>query len=104
MLFTKGDLVYYSTSDGIAYKSVTSPTEATVLVEGMTIITNKIGYDYFESGNLKNLYFYAQRVYEESEDDTTDSDTTEAEDTNYYLYTVSARAATTPQILGKTVV
>ncbi len=104
VLFTKGDLVYYSTSDGIAYKSVTSPTEATVLVEGMTIITNKIGYDYFESGNLKNLYFYAQRVYEESEDDTTDSDTTEAEDTNYYLYTVSARAATTPQILGKTVV
>ena len=105
LLFVSGDLVYYSTSDGIAYKSVSSPTEETKLVEGLTIIADKIGYDFYESGNLKNLYFYAQRIYLEDDEDSTESttDTEENDDTNYYLYMISASSQSTPQLLGKTV-
>lgn len=105
LLFVSGDLVYYSTSDGIAYKSVSSPTEETKLVEGLTIIADKIGYDFYESGNLKNLYFYAQRIYLEDDEDSTEStsETEENDDTNYYLYMISASSQSTPQLLGKTV-
>lgn len=102
ILFVSGDLVYYSTSDGIAYKSVSTPIEETKLVEGLTIISNKIGYDYYESGNLKNLYFYSQRIYAEQDEDST-TDETENDDANYYLYMISASVSSTPQLLGATV-
>lgn len=105
ILFVNKDFVFFSTESGISYKSVMTPSETTTLVSDMTIISTKIGYERFESGNLKNIYFYAQRVYEETDevaDETTDSE--EETDTNYYLYKLSFTAQTTPQLLGKTVV
>ena len=105
ILFVNKDFVFFSTESGISYKSVMTPSETTTLVSDMTIISTKIGYERFESGNLKNIYFYAQRVYEETDevtDETTDSE--EETDTNYYLYKLSFTAQTTPQLLSKTVV
>ena len=105
ILFVNKDFVFFSTESGISYKSVMTPSETTTLVSDMTIISTKIGYERFESGNLKNIYFYAQRVYEETDevtDETTDAE--EETDTNYYLYKLSFTAQTAPQLLGKTVV
>lgn len=102
ILFVNKDFVFFSTESGISYKSVMTPSETTTLVSDMTIISTKIGYERFESGNLKNIYFYAQRVYEETDETTTDSE--EETDTNYYLYKLSFTAQTAPQLLGKTVV
>ena len=102
ILFVNKDFVFFSTDSGISYKSVMTPSETTTLVSDMTIISTKIGYERFESGNLKNIYFYAQRVYEETDETTTDSE--EETDTNYYLYKLSFTAQTAPQLLGKTVV
>ncbi len=105
ILFVNKDFVFFSTESGISYKSVMTPSETTTLVSDMTIISTKIGYERFESGNLKNIYFYAQRVYEETDevtDETTDAE--EETDTNYYLYKLSFTAQTTPQLLSKTVV
>ncbi len=105
ILFVNKDFVFFSTESGISYKSVMTPSETTTLVSDMTIISTKIGYERFESGNLKNIYFYAQRVYEETDevtDETTDAE--EETDTNYYLYKLSFTALVSPQLLGKTVV
>ena len=105
ILFVNKDFVFFSTDSGISYKSVMTPSETTTLVSDMTIISTKIGYERFESGNLKNIYFYAQRVYEETDevtDETTDAE--EETDTNYYLYKLSFTALVSPQLLGKTVV
>ena len=102
ILFVNKDFVFFSTDSGISYKSVMTPSETTTLVSDMTIISTKIGYERFESGNLKNIYFYAQRVYEETDETTTDSE--EETDTNYYLYKLSFTALVSPQLLGKTVV
>ncbi len=101
ILFVNNDLVFYSTEDGISYKSVIEPDVEKVLVDGMKIISDKIGYDNYESGNLKNVYFYAQRVYEQNEDG---EGSEEAQtDTNYYLYQISFSSQSGPKLLGKTI-
>lgn len=101
VLFVNNDLVFFSTEDGISYLSVLKPEETKVLVDGMTIISDKVGYEIFESGNLKNVYFYAQRVYDQSEDAQTSTE--DQTDTNYYLYQVSFATQTNPKLLGKTI-
>ncbi len=97
ILFTYGDLVYYSTTNGISYFSL-SNQQATNVVENMTINGEKIGYDFYKDGSLKNIYFYAQRVY--AEDDETAED---ERDTNYYLYTKYADGQGQARLMGKTV-
>lgn len=97
ILFTHGDLVYYSTSNGISSKSVATG-EVNNIVEGMTNVGAKVGYDFYESGNLKNLYFYAQREY--AEDDETEED---ARDTNIYLYMIAANGLGEVKLVGQTV-
>ncbi len=89
LLLVYGDLVYYSTSEGINYKVISSG-EVVNVVSDMTIETSKLGYDFYETEqgakpNLKNIYFYAQREY--AEDDETEE---EERDTGKYLYTVAA--------------
>lgn len=84
VLLAFGDYVYYSTDASISFKTI-STGEVTTLVEDLTIQSDKIGYDYYDSGNLKNIYFFAQREYAE-DDETAEED----RDTAYYLYTVSA--------------
>ena len=71
---------------------------ATNVVENMTINGEKIGYDFYKDGSLKNIYFYAQRVY--AEDDETAED---ERDTNYYLYTKYADGQGQARLMGKTV-
>ncbi len=97
ILFTYADLVYYSTSDGISYKSVATG-ETKVVVSGMTIVADKVGYDYYENGDLRNIFFYAERVY--AEDDETP---TEERDTNKYLYMKDAMLDDSVRLVGKTV-
>lgn len=100
VLFVNNDLVFYSTENGISYKSVIMPNETKTLVDEMTIISDKVGYEKHESGNLKNIYFYAQRVYDQSEENQTSEE--EQTDTNYYLYQISFSSPTSPKLLGKT--
>ncbi len=97
ILFTHGDMVYYSTSNGISSKSVATG-EVVNVVEGMTNVGAKVGYDFYESGNLRNLYFYAQREYAE-DDETEEAD----RDTNVYLYMTAASGLEEAKLAGKTV-
>lgn len=96
ILFTYQDLVYYSSSTGIYYKSVLNNQNVAV-VENMTIISDKVGYDFYESGNLKTIYFYAEREY--AEDDETEED---ERDTNYYLYSTNADGSGEVSLIGQT--
>lgn len=97
ILFTHGDLVYYSTSSGISSKSVAGG-DAKVIVEDSTIVSGKVGYDFYESGNVKNIYYFAERKYAE------DDETEEAErDKNVYLYMKSASGEGQPKLVGQTV-
>lgn len=84
LLLVYGDYVYYSTSSGISYKTI-STGEVVDVVSDMTVETSRIGYDFYESGNLKTIYFYAQLEYAE-DDETAEED----RDTGYYLYAKNA--------------
>lgn len=97
ILFTHGDNVYFSTSKGISVKSVAGG-EIKAIVEDSTIVAGKVGYDFFESGNVKNLYYFAERKY--AEDDETEED---ERDKNVYLYMISASGEGRPKLLGQTV-
>lgn len=95
VLFAHNGLVYYSTSDGISCKDVdTNSIEK--IVENMTIISDKVGYEFSESGNVSHIYFYAQLVY--PDDDETEEDD---RDTNYYLFQVEANGAHDVKLVGK---
>ena len=92
-----GTYVYFATTSGI-YKVVTSSKEVTTIIDGMTIKTEKFGYTYnFAEGecvSLKDVYFFAQRAYED--------DAKDKSDTNVYLYQVSTNGEDAI-LLGKTI-
>lgn len=104
ILFVYKDIVIYSTETGLAYKSVLTPDATTTIVDDMTIADSNIGYDFYESGNLKNIYFYAQRVYQPVEDDASSTDEDSETDANYYLYQVEFNSLLTPNLLSQTVI
>lgn len=96
VLFAHNGLVYYSTSNGISCKDVDTK-ETTVIVENMDgLVTDKVGYDFSESGNLSHIYFYAKLVYPE-DDETEDDD----KDTNLYLYQVEVTGAHNVALVGQ---
>lgn len=94
-----GAFVYFSTSSGI-YKVSLLTNEVTTIIKDMTITTDIAGYTTYslngEITDLKDIYFYATRTFS---DDATDE---EKEDTNIYLYQVSATGGEA-QIFGKTI-
>lgn len=95
VLFAHNGLIYYSTSDGISCKDVdTNSVEK--IVENMIIISDKVGYEFSESGNVSHIYFYAQLVYPD-DDETEDDD----KDTNYYLFQVETNGAHDVKLVGK---
>ena len=100
-----GTLFYYSTSEAIMQKNVTSKdysNSAKTIVSDMTINTGSFGYDFSyvdgEISRLNNIYFYAQRVYDEEAEDY---DEEEATDENYYLYAVNSNGLSEPALFGK---
>lgn len=95
VLFAHNGYVYYSTSNGISCKDVKT-NEETTLVENMTLVADKAGYKFAESGNLSHIYFYAQLVYPDG-DETKDED----KDTNYYLYQVEVTGTHNVLLVGK---
>lgn len=95
VFFAHNGYVYYSTSNGISCKDIDTKDE-TVLVDNMTIISDKVGYDFSESGNVSHIYFYAQLVYPD-DDETKDED----RDKNYYLYQVDVTGAHDVSLVGK---
>ena len=82
-----GEYVYFSTASGI-YKVSLSTKQIVELVTEMTITTGVCGYTYQmldgEKVALDKIYFYAQREYDEEDEDVDTSDE------NVYLYQVSA--------------
>lgn len=95
VLFAHNGLVYYSTANGISCKDIDT-NDTTALVENMTIVADKVGYDFSESGNLSHIYFYAQLIYPE-DDETKDED----KDTNYYLYQIDVTDSQSVKLVGQ---
>lgn len=96
LLLVYGDYVYYANDAGISYKTI-STSDVVSVVSDMTIESSKIGYDFYDSGNLKTIYFYAEREY--AEDDETEED---ERDTNYYLYATNADGSGEVSLIGQT--
>ena len=89
-----GAYAYFATSTAV-YKVMISSGEVTTLVEEMTITTDVFGYTFNvadgEKLGVKDVYFYAQRMYdEEAEKEETTEEEAEEKDENIYLYQVSA--------------
>lgn len=104
-----GPDVYFATSSGIYRVSVLDRV-VSQLVSGMTITTSVTGFAYSELDGeimgVKDIYFFAQRVYEpeaETEDKTeTETEEVEEKDTNIYLYRLNVNTKET-QLFGKTI-
>ena len=98
-----GAYVYFSTTSGI-YKVLTSTKEVTTIIDGMTITTDIAGYTFNEVDgekvSLKDIYFYAQREYDEDAEEKDNEE--ETTDENVYLYQVSANGGDA-LLLGKTI-
>ncbi len=99
-----GAYVYFSTTSGI-YKVLVSTKEVTTLVENMTITTDICGYTCNvvdgEKVSVNKIYFYAQRVYDETaEEEKTEEEKTT--DENIYLYEVSTNGGEA-KLVAKTI-
>lgn len=101
-----GTYVYFSTTSGI-YKVHTSTKVVTTIIDGMTITSDVAGFTYNvvdgQKVSVKDIYFFAQREYdEEAEEETTEEETEETTDENVYLYTVSSNGGEA-KLVGKTI-
>lgn len=108
VMFVQGDLVYYSTDKGIFSLNINYEAgqhQKTTIVSDMTIKSGYVGYDFNyangERASLDNIYFFAQRDYEEEEESETESE--EEKDENYYLYTAKADGSGMVKLVGKTI-
>lgn len=105
VITVSGAYAYFATSTAI-YKIMLSSGEVTTLVEEMTITTDAFGYTYNvangEKLGVKEIYFYAQRVYDENaEEETTEEEETET-DENIYVFQISSNGGKA-KLVGKTI-
>ncbi len=95
-----GTYVYFATTTGIYKVTTNDRTNVTKILDGMTFKTDRFGYTFNiangENMSLKNIYFFATRVYAE------DAKEEDKADTNVYLYQVSANGGEAV-LLGKTI-
>ena len=92
-----GSYVYFATTSGL-FKVSLSTKEVGTIVSEMEVTTDSFGYTCNslegEDVEVKDLYFFAKRVYEEDVEEKTDE--------KVYMYQVSAKGGE-PKLVGKTI-
>lgn len=105
VITVSGAYAYFATSTAV-YKVMISNGQVTTLAEEMTITTDAFGYTYnFAEGKkqgIKDVYFFAQRMYDEEAEKEETEETEEAKDENIYLFQVSANGGKA-KLVGKTI-